>query len=615
MAQNINFIITANNVSAINSIKQIQSSASDLKKSMSGMIGTFSHSLIAVGQIGKFISSGMAQLREAADFEKTIIQLKPFVDGIGDAREMMVKFREESANGTASIEEMAAAARVLAGVFKTQGEIETWVGAMHNLSAATGRSIGEISSAFAKAKAGSPVTGMLDQLLIYRQLAEQMGVNEATLKQLISTGKIGFPEIEAAILACATGTGVFAKAAGDLSNTFSGTLATIDAKLKIVKSDLAENVMLPSLNLLTYGLEKYKRAMEQVGLFSADPMNYTRNRALLEEEQAVKAITAAYAAKRKEIEREFATITDAEELRLRRIELTNEAKKAVADNEWKYSSELLEIELKRADLARFIGEQADKRLAVLNNQLVLEKSIVDEKEKAAAIGRAQNAKENYGKLIETQALSVRDTSEQLDYLVQKAGGNSTQLRDLIYELKEKNELTKEENETLSKTLEYYNKIVSLERQLTNEKRMTAEQEAARKASFEEYKLNLQIQELTKNGNIYEAQKLRLLQRQNELKRQYGELAIGYAERELALEQEKAQSTLPSLIEKYNRQKQVVEPAFPQIKTSFENLETRETLGSLQNRVAAATEASARLLEKIEQNTRTNEVFNINTTLN
>lgn len=603
---NFNIVFSANSQNFNTAVANMQSKVQTLGDKFKGSIVSLSAGLNSLNILSGLVSLGMAHLREAADFEKTVVQLEPFLKGIGNAKELMISLREESANGVASIQDLADTARRLAGVFNTQSEIKAWTNALHNLSAATGKDIKTIAEAFAKTKFGAPATEMLDQLGIYRQIAEQIGVAESELKKAVQTGEIGFKEVEAAIYACSTGTGVFAQAAANLSNTFAGTLDTIDAKLKIVKSDLAENVMLPALTGINWGLEKYKSLVESISLFAADPKNYSRNKMLIEEEQAVNSVAESYKRKREEFERLMNSTANEDELRAIRAQWKNTVQnQTVASSEWSYEGEYNEILRQRKSIETFIEEKYTARLKQLKNITAQEQTITDEKEKQASITRAQQARESYEKLIEAQALLNRTKKEQLEYLTQKAGGNSTALRDRIYDLKNHVELSNEQNNELRKTIEYYNKIVQLEREIFSEQQKRAENV---KKTRENIETQIKLDYALAIGDNKGAQEImRNKETQNLVSQGFTkEEAEKIAAKKQAIDDVRNLSSYERAVlggYRDSNSAQTLERLSPILNAIHSPTEPAAGLTSIQQRAANASEASVKILEQIETNTR------------
>lgn len=271
MNQVVNISFRADNTQINNSIIEIKNNLTSLNETVSSTINfsAFTTALInSVDIVKKSVEKLAIPLQESFKFENLTTQLSPFVGGLEQATKITTHLREEAANGAKNFEELTQTATRLAGVFKSRQNITQWTSALHNLAAATGKSMKEITEAFTKAKTGNNAAGFLDQIGIYRQIAEQAGMSEIALKDLVKTSKISFAELESYILAATTGDGAFARIASELSNTTQGTIDTLSANWKIALAKMGDGIsqaILPGLQETNALVVKLRPAFETVG--------------------------------------------------------------------------------------------------------------------------------------------------------------------------------------------------------------------------------------------------------------------------------------------------------------------------------------------------------------
>lgn len=272
---NVNLFFNAKAHNAISQTQILNQSIVDLSQSVSDFRSNFSTGLANLANLTNGISNSVQMLKEALtwfegamQFEKISIRMAPMLGGLEKTRELLKEIRMLSANGTASFDDLAKTAQILSASFKSHNNIRKWVEAFHNMSAVTGKSTTELSAKFMEVRAtGAGMMEMLKQYVqngvnIFSVIAKERGITENAVAEGIKNRTIGLEEVERAILSVATGTGELAKQATALSNTFSGTIDTIVAKLKI---DIAEKID-PALKPLADGFNLIYENLKHIAL-------------------------------------------------------------------------------------------------------------------------------------------------------------------------------------------------------------------------------------------------------------------------------------------------------------------------------------------------------------
>lgn len=117
-----------------------------------------------------------------------------------------------------------------------------------DIAAGTGKPINDFARIYSKVKATGKVSlESLNQLAergvpIYSALADQLGVSRKEMLSMISKGKVGFTDLDAAITATATGTGVFAGGMAAQSQTIGGLFSTLKDNIAFAFRELGMQV-------------------------------------------------------------------------------------------------------------------------------------------------------------------------------------------------------------------------------------------------------------------------------------------------------------------------------------------------------------------------------------
>ena len=195
----------------------------------------------AAGKLGEAISAPLARF---AEFEKSATRLAPLVGSLDEAKSLMRDLRDEAANGTLSMEELAGIAGKLSAVFSDTADLKKWTTVFHDIAAGTGEDPSRLVAEFVKAKASGRVEGgFLDAFAkrgfnVFEPLAEATGKTGEELRKMAADGTLAFAAIERAILSLATGSGKFAGQAKALSSTFGGSVETMKAQWNTLLAEI-----------------------------------------------------------------------------------------------------------------------------------------------------------------------------------------------------------------------------------------------------------------------------------------------------------------------------------------------------------------------------------------
>lgn len=173
-------------------------------------------------------------VRSAADFEQSRIAFETMLGSADRAKVMLKEVSDFAAKTPFELPEVVTGAKqLLAYGFEAEKIIPTFK-ALGNIAAGVGKDkLPNLILAFGQVRAATRLTGMeLRQFTeagvpMLEMLAKQMGKTEAEIKDLVTEGKVGFPEVEKAIFGMSQEGGKFFNLMERQSKTFSGVMSNI----------------------------------------------------------------------------------------------------------------------------------------------------------------------------------------------------------------------------------------------------------------------------------------------------------------------------------------------------------------------------------------------------
>ncbi len=171
-------------------------------------------------------------LKLYADAETAEAGFTTMLKSMSRAKWLLSELTEFSASTPFQLPGLRDSAKLLLNAGTAVGSITDDLRMLGDVAAGTGKPIEEIVKIYAKVKSTGKVTmETLNQLAergvpIYSALESAIGTNRDGLMDMLSKGKIGFGELDAAIRSTATGTGVFAGGMLRQSGTINGLIST-----------------------------------------------------------------------------------------------------------------------------------------------------------------------------------------------------------------------------------------------------------------------------------------------------------------------------------------------------------------------------------------------------
>lgn len=258
----IKFVFKADNsdvVAKLGEIKQQMSSMSwaDMAVGMHAMVGL-------LNQAKSAISSLMAP---AAALEDMSIKLGVMLNDRAAGSALATSFERLATNGVVSLQDLQGAAASLVGVFSDPRQVEQWVPVLANIAAGSRLSATQIAEMVAglndtgkarlteMAKAGIPV---------YQTLAKTMGLTVEEVKKLQEAGDLTAAHLLQAFAAMTAEGQKFHDLNATMSNTTSGSWATLVASWQELLAAVGEslnNVIRPAMQKVSTFLQEHKAAL------------------------------------------------------------------------------------------------------------------------------------------------------------------------------------------------------------------------------------------------------------------------------------------------------------------------------------------------------------------
>lgn len=192
-------------------------------------LGAAIGALGAVAAAGKGISMGVQM---AAQAEQAQVAFQTLLGSSTAAAAVLSDLQSFAASTPFEFPELRDTAKNLIAFGVTTSELQSRMQMLGDIAAGTGKPIGEFAAIFGKVKATGKVgLESLNQLAergvpIYTALASTMGVGREEMLDMISKGKVGFAELDAALQQTTSAGGMFAGGMLAQSTTLTGLWST-----------------------------------------------------------------------------------------------------------------------------------------------------------------------------------------------------------------------------------------------------------------------------------------------------------------------------------------------------------------------------------------------------
>jgi|11_taG_2_1085331.scaffolds.fasta_scaffold02829_4 tape measure domain-containing protein len=220
------------------------------------------------------IGAAFRGVKLAADMEQVAVAMEVMTGSAEKGNRAIEALMEFSNSTPLKPDEVVSAGRALIAFGTEADEVVDVLKKVGNVAAGIGAPLGEIAEIYGKAQVSGRLFGEdINQLAgrgipIQEELAKVLGVSTSSIKQLVSEGKVGFPELEKAFTNMSSSGGKFAGMLNKQSKTFSGVFSTLTGKLDGLLMDVGKGLMeslKPVLEELVDFVDKSSDGAKQLG--------------------------------------------------------------------------------------------------------------------------------------------------------------------------------------------------------------------------------------------------------------------------------------------------------------------------------------------------------------
>lgn len=216
-------------------------------------INTIKASLKAVGVVTAATAGAIGfLLNRAGGEEQTLIAFETMLGSAEKAKNLMQEIKDFADVTPFNTEEVVQASKGLLAFGVAEEDIIEKTRVLGDIASGVGKDkFGTLIRGFGKIKTkGKATMEELNMFLeagvpILDELAKGFGVNKEEIFKMVSTGKVGFADVDKALKSMATGSGKFAGLMAKQSKSFFGLISTIQGQLDNFAKELG-NELLPA---------------------------------------------------------------------------------------------------------------------------------------------------------------------------------------------------------------------------------------------------------------------------------------------------------------------------------------------------------------------------------
>lgn len=234
--------------STISGLKSIGSAVNNVGGMIGGkLIGVAMGGAKALLMLGG--AAGAWGVKLAADAEDAEIAFTTMLRSGSAAKAVLGELETFSAKTPFQLGELRDAAKILMTAQVPAQELTKRLTTLGDIAAGTGQPIGDFVNIFAKVKQTGKVSlETLNQLAergvpIYSQLQAGMGVTRVEMLKMISSGAVGFAQLDTALSGMTTGAGMFAGGMQAQSQTVSGLFSSLKDDVSFAAREMGINII------------------------------------------------------------------------------------------------------------------------------------------------------------------------------------------------------------------------------------------------------------------------------------------------------------------------------------------------------------------------------------
>lgn len=249
--------ITVDSDSAVKSLSKFDSAINSIEKNLTSAgkrINNFGKNLSKVGRsfslyvTTPIVAFSAVAVKSAGDMESIEIALRGLTGSAENAEKTMKSLTDFAAKTPFQFQDVANTARTLLSFGVAAENLEDTLRTLGDIAAGSGGSLREIGTIYGQVLAAGRLTG--ERFLQFaergiplgRELANVLGVQESALRDMISTGKVGIPQVEQALRNLTTGSGQFAGQLLLQSQSINGAISTLTDNISLFLASIGRGL-------------------------------------------------------------------------------------------------------------------------------------------------------------------------------------------------------------------------------------------------------------------------------------------------------------------------------------------------------------------------------------
>lgn len=257
----------------VKSIKQVDSRFAVFVGNLQANIAT-----AALGKVkDAFVELTVGSIDAAAEVEKLATSFEVLTGSQAVASDLFKELTEFSATTPFQLNNIAEASAQLLSFGFSANTVTERIEKIGQVAAGSNSQLGEVALIYGQVAAAGKLTG--ERLLQLQEraipigaaLANSLGVAESEVKQLVSSGVVGFKQFEEAFNSMSETGGIFEGAIDKQSQTINGVVSTLSDNFAILQAELGR-AFAPAIIAGAKGLTKAMQAMKPVVTDVADTM-------------------------------------------------------------------------------------------------------------------------------------------------------------------------------------------------------------------------------------------------------------------------------------------------------------------------------------------------------
>lgn len=253
ISEELKIVVRAEASNAVRELRQLQGTTQkvslnfkDIAKSLIGPLGVAA----GIGMLtGKLIQGVRSSVQYAASMEKMGVAFEVMLGSASKAEKTLEEIRKFSIATPFEFKNLVPAAQRLIAFGTAADDVVDTMRDLGNLSMGNQQSLDRLTLAYGKLQARGRAS--LEELNMFteagvpilKQLQEQLGLTKEELFDYITTGKVGFEDVNKALQNMARGEGQFAGMLERQSQTLEGAISTLTGAVQDLGGALAEDFL------------------------------------------------------------------------------------------------------------------------------------------------------------------------------------------------------------------------------------------------------------------------------------------------------------------------------------------------------------------------------------